>query len=115
MWSFDPAVSRVRTRSPYTACAVIGLGGLFAGVTGPLLSTFVPPLVRGALGEHRTAIGLAVNLPQYRFNNTYQIQDTFSFSEAAGGTPAVDKKIVVSTSGGTGDLVGWLSASRSPG
>jgi hypothetical protein len=24
----------------------------------------------------RTAIGLAVNLPQYRFNNTYQIQDT---------------------------------------
>lgn len=42
-------------------------------------------------------------------------QDTFSFSEAAGGTPSVDKKIVVSTSGGTGDLVGWLSASRSPG
>jgi hypothetical protein len=26
----------------------------------------------------RTAIGLAVNLPQYRYNNTYQIQDTFS-------------------------------------
>jgi hypothetical protein len=43
-------------------------------------------------------------------------QDTsFSFSQAAGGTPSVDKKIVVSTSGGTGDLVGWLSASRSPG
>jgi len=43
-------------------------------------------------------------------------QDTsFSFSEAAGGTPSVDKKIVVSTSAGAGDLVGWLSASRSPG
>jgi hypothetical protein len=43
-------------------------------------------------------------------------QDTsFSLSEAAGGTPSVDKKIVVSTFGGTGDLVGWLSASRSPG
>jgi hypothetical protein len=42
-------------------------------------------------------------------------QDTsFSFSEAAGGTPSVDKKIVVSTSAGAGDLVGWLSASRSP-
>ncbi len=27
----------------------------------------------------RTAIGLAVNLPQFRFNNTYQIQDTFSW------------------------------------
>jgi len=42
-------------------------------------------------------------------------QDTsFSFSEAAGGTPSVDKKLVVSASG-AGDLVGWLSASRSPG
>jgi hypothetical protein len=27
----------------------------------------------------RTAIGLAVNLPQYRFNNTYQLQDTVSW------------------------------------
>ena len=27
-------------------------------------------------GTNRTAIGLAVNLPQFRFNNTYQIQDT---------------------------------------
>jgi hypothetical protein len=43
-------------------------------------------------------------------------QDTpFSFSEAAGGTPTVDKKIVVSSSGGAGDLVGWLSAARAPG
>ena len=33
------------------------IGGLFAGVTGPLLSTFVPPLVGEALGDHRTAIG----------------------------------------------------------
>jgi len=40
---------------------------------------------------------------------------SFSFSEAAGGTPSVDRKIVVSTSGGAGDLVGWLSAARSPG
>jgi hypothetical protein len=40
---------------------------------------------------------------------------SFSLSEAAGGTPSVDKKIVVSTSGGAGDLVGWMSASRSPG
>jgi len=45
---------------PYGICACIGLGGLFAGVTGPLLSTFVPPLVRDALGDHRTAIGLVM-------------------------------------------------------
>jgi len=30
-------------------------------------------------GTSRTAIGLAVNLPQYRFNNTYQLQDSFSY------------------------------------
>ena len=44
-------------RSSYRACLLIGLGGLFAGVTGPLLSTFIPPLVRDAVGDHRTAIG----------------------------------------------------------
>ena len=42
---------------PYRACLLVGLGGLFAGVTGPLLSTFIPPLVRDAVGDHRTAIG----------------------------------------------------------
>ena len=44
-------------RTPYLPLAIVGLGGLFAGVTGPLLSAFVPPLVRDALGEQRTAIG----------------------------------------------------------
>ena len=44
-------------RVPYVVCLCVGLGGLFSGVTGPLLSTFVPPLVRSALGDHRTAIG----------------------------------------------------------
>lgn len=43
--------------APYAVCLCLGLGGLFAGVTGPLLSAFVPPLVQGALGDHRTAIG----------------------------------------------------------
>ena len=42
---------------PYRTCALVGLGGLFAGVTGPLLSTFIPPLVRDAVGEQRTLIG----------------------------------------------------------
>ena len=46
-----------KARIPYRACLLIGLGGLFAGVTGPLLSTFIPPLVRDALGDQRTAIG----------------------------------------------------------
>ncbi|MDP2998051.1 MAG: carboxypeptidase regulatory-like domain-containing protein [Bryobacterales bacterium] len=31
----------------------------------------------------RTAIGLAVNLPQFRFNNTYQIQETFTHTRGA--------------------------------
>jgi maltose/moltooligosaccharide transporter len=44
-------------RTPWLTLLIVGLGGLFAGVTGPLLSTFVPILVRDALGEQRTAIG----------------------------------------------------------
>lgn len=47
-----PAVS-----APYGTCALIGLGGLFAGVAGPLISAFVPGLVRDVLGDHRMAIG----------------------------------------------------------
>lgn len=49
--------ARRSSRIPYSALLIIGLGGLFAGVTGPLLSTFIPPLVRDALGDNRTAIG----------------------------------------------------------
>jgi hypothetical protein len=33
----------------------------------------------------RTAIGLAVNQPQYRYNNTYQLQDTFSWNKGSHG------------------------------
>lgn len=49
-----------RSAPPYGAVALIGLGGLFAGVTGPLVSTFVPPLVRDALGDQRTLIGVVM-------------------------------------------------------
>ena len=45
------------SQTPYIPLLLVGLGGLFFGVTGPLLSAFVPPLVRDALGEHRAAIG----------------------------------------------------------
>jgi len=47
----------VLTRAPLARCLLIGLGGLFIGVTGPLLSAFLPPLVRTAIGDHRTAVG----------------------------------------------------------
>jgi len=55
-----PAPTASAERVPYGTCLLIGLGGLFAGVTGPLLSTFIPPMVRDALGEHRTAIGFVM-------------------------------------------------------
>jgi MFS family permease len=51
------SLARQELPVPYRACLIIGLGGLFAGVTGPLLSTFIPPLVRDAVGDHRIAIG----------------------------------------------------------
>jgi MFS family permease len=50
----------VPDRTPYVACLIVGLGGLFFGVTGPLLSAFVPLLVRDALGEQRTLIGMVM-------------------------------------------------------
>ena len=52
-----PTSSVATTRVPYATCVLVGLGGLFNGVTGPLLSAFVPLLVQAAIGEHRTAIG----------------------------------------------------------
>ena len=45
---------------PYAACALVGLGGLFAGVTGPLVSAFLPPLVQRVLGDHPTTIGFVM-------------------------------------------------------
>jgi hypothetical protein len=36
-----------------------------------------------AFSESRTAIGLAVNLPQSRFNNTYQLQETLAWTRGA--------------------------------
>jgi MFS family permease len=56
----DIAGVRSETRVPYLLCTLIGLGGLFNGVTGPLLSTFIPPLVQNSLGDHRTAIGFVM-------------------------------------------------------
>jgi len=53
----NTAESLLLARVPIGLCALVGLGGLFAGVTGPLISTFVPPLVRDALGDQRTLIG----------------------------------------------------------
>src|SRR5687767_13474413 len=50
------------TRTPYFRCALVGLGGLFFGVTGPLLSNFIPPLVRSVLGDARTLIGAVLAL-----------------------------------------------------
>lgn len=39
---------------------MLGLGGLFLGATGPLLSAYVPPLVERTLGEDRVGIGLVM-------------------------------------------------------
>jgi MFS family permease len=58
--AFHVADRIASVRPPYAACLIVGLGGLFFGVTGPLLSTFVPLLVRDALGDQRTLIGLVM-------------------------------------------------------
>ncbi len=49
-------------RTPYLLLALVGLGGLFNGVTGPLVSAFIPPLVQDVLGDRRTAIGIVMTI-----------------------------------------------------
>ena len=49
-------------RTPYLLLALVGLGGLFNGVTGPLVSTFIPPIVQEILGDRRTAIGVVMTI-----------------------------------------------------
>ena len=56
------ATPTAELRTPYGQLILIGLGGLFFGVTGPLLSTFIPPLVRDALGDRRTFIGIVMSI-----------------------------------------------------
>jgi MFS family permease len=49
-------------RTPYLLLALVGLGGLFNGVTGPLVSAFIPPLAQDVLGDRRTAIGIVMTI-----------------------------------------------------
>ena len=49
-------------RTPYLLLALVGLGGLFNGVTGPLVSAFIPPLVQEVLGDRRLAIGVVMTI-----------------------------------------------------
>lgn len=75
-----------------------------------------PFVVYGAFRAFGGDVTMRVTFKDGDFVDYPIAQDTsFSLSEAAGGTPSVDRKIVVSTSGGAGDLVGWMSAARSPG
>lgn len=49
-------------RTPWLLLTLVGMGGLFSGITGPLLSAFVPPLVRDVLGDRRTEIGIVMSI-----------------------------------------------------
>ena len=57
-----PAADVRATRTPYVLLALVGLGGLFYGVTGPLVSAFIPPLVQQVLGDRPTAIGIVMTI-----------------------------------------------------
>jgi MFS family permease len=58
----DEAADVRAARTPYLVLALVGLGGLFNGVTGPLVSAFIPPLVQDVLGDRRTAIGFVMTI-----------------------------------------------------
>ena len=72
-------------RPPFGACALVGLGGLFAGVTGPLLSTFVPLLVREAIGDNRLAIGAVMAIDNVLLLALVPISGALSDRAAARG------------------------------
>jgi maltose/moltooligosaccharide transporter len=58
----EPAADVPAARTPYLLLTLVGLGGLFYGVTGPLVSAFIPPLVQDVLGDRRTAIGIVMTI-----------------------------------------------------
>jgi MFS family permease len=58
----DTAAGIRDARTPYLLLALVGLGGLFNGVTGPLVSAFIPPLVQDVFGDRRTAIGIVMTI-----------------------------------------------------
>jgi len=58
----DGAAGVRSVRAPYLLLVLVGFGGLFYGITGPLLSAFIPPLVQGVLGDRRTAIGIVMTI-----------------------------------------------------
>jgi MFS family permease len=80
-----PSASALPARAPYGQLVLVGLGGLFAGVTGPLLSTFVPPLVRDALGEQRTAIGAVMAIDNVLLLLLVPLAGSLSDLTSAGG------------------------------
>nr|MBA2354090.1 hypothetical protein [Acidobacteriota bacterium] len=73
--------------TPSRTLLLIGLGGLFAGVTGPLLSTFVPLLVRDALGEPRALTSTPNRCSSSRFPRERRgvLASLFLLSMARGG------------------------------
>ncbi|HEX9299155.1 MAG TPA: hypothetical protein VF968_03390 [Actinomycetota bacterium] len=75
-----------------------------------------PFIVYGAFRAINGDVVMQVRFQDGDFVNYPIPQDTsFSLSEAAGDTPGVDGKLVVTTSGGAGSLVGWMSANRANG
>ena len=58
----DTAAGIRAVRTPYLLLTLVGLGGLFYGVTGPLVSAFIPPLAQDVLGDRRTAIGIVMTI-----------------------------------------------------
>jgi hypothetical protein len=75
-----------------------------------------PFLVFGSFRAFGGDVTLRVNFVDGDFVDYPVAQDgTFSFQQAAGTSSGVDTRIRVTSSGGTGSLVGWLSANRAPG
>jgi hypothetical protein len=75
-----------------------------------------PFIVYGAFRAIGGDVTMRVGFQDGDFVDYPIAQDTsFALSESAGGTPGVDGRLAVTTSGGAGSLVGWMSANRANG
>ncbi len=81
------------------------MGGLYTGVTGPLVSAFVPPLVQDVLGDRRTAIGLVMMIDNVLLLVLVPWAGAASDRSAQGRVPLIAAGLVLASVGMT--LVPW--------
>jgi MFS family permease len=112
-----PAAETRDRQTPYLLLALVGLGGLFSGITGSLVSAFIPPLVQDVLGDRRTAIGAMMTIDNVLLILLVPLAGAASDRSARGRIPLVACGLMVASLGmavmpwaGAAGLAGLVAA-----